>query len=70
MCLPAIATRPADSATPGLPKLLPAALMISRSVNEDCWLQEVMQIADYGGLSVIRDPTGAVIALWQPKAAR
>jgi len=53
-----------------LPKLLPAALMISRSVNEDCWLQEVMQIADYGGLSVIRDPTGAVIALWQPKAAR
>jgi predicted enzyme related to lactoylglutathione lyase len=30
-------------------------------------LQEVMQIADYGWLSVIRDPTGAVIALWQPK---
>ena len=29
-----------------------------------------MQIADYGGLSVIRDPTGAVIVLWQPKAAR
>ncbi|NTV87852.1 MAG: VOC family protein [Burkholderiaceae bacterium] len=30
-------------------------------------LQEVMQIADYGWLSIIRDPTGAVIALWQPK---
>lgn len=30
-------------------------------------LQDVMQIADYGRLSVIRDPTGAVIAMWQPK---
>jgi predicted enzyme related to lactoylglutathione lyase len=30
-------------------------------------LQDVMQIADYGWLSVIRDPTGAVIAMWQPK---
>lgn len=30
-------------------------------------LQEVMQIADYGWLSVIRDPTGAVIAMWQPQ---
>ena len=30
-------------------------------------LQDVMQIADYGLLSVIRDPTGAVIAMWQPK---
>jgi hypothetical protein len=30
-------------------------------------LQDVMHIADYGRLSVIRDPTGAVIAMWQPK---
>lgn len=30
-------------------------------------LQDVMQIGDYGRLSVIRDPTGAVIAMWQPK---
>ncbi|HWR76368.1 MAG TPA: VOC family protein [Thiobacillus sp.] len=30
-------------------------------------LQDVMQIGDYGWLSVIMDPTGAVIAMWQPK---
>lgn len=30
-------------------------------------LQDVMQIADYGWMSVIRDPTGAVIAMWQPR---
>lgn len=30
-------------------------------------LQDVMQIGDYSRLSVIRDPTGAVIAMWQPK---
>jgi hypothetical protein len=29
-------------------------------------LQDVMQIADYGWLSVLRDPTGAVFALWKP----
>lgn len=29
-------------------------------------LQDVMQVGDYGWLSVIRDPTGAVIALWKP----
>lgn len=32
-------------------------------------LQDVMQIGDFGWLSVIRDPTGAVIAMWQPKMA-
>jgi predicted enzyme related to lactoylglutathione lyase len=30
-------------------------------------LQDVMEIAGYGWFSVIRDPTGAVIAMWQPK---
>jgi predicted enzyme related to lactoylglutathione lyase len=30
-------------------------------------LQDVMQIGDYGWLSVIMDPTGAVIAMWKPK---
>jgi len=26
-----------------------------------------MQVAEYGTMSVIRDPSGAVIALWQGK---
>lgn len=30
-------------------------------------LQDVMEVAGYGWLSVIRDPTGAVIAMWQPE---
>jgi uncharacterized protein len=30
-------------------------------------LQDVMEIGEYGRLSVIRDPTGAEIALWQPR---
>jgi predicted enzyme related to lactoylglutathione lyase len=30
-------------------------------------LQDVMDIGDYGRMSVIRDPTGAEIAMWQPK---
>jgi uncharacterized protein len=30
-------------------------------------LQDVMQIGDFGWLSVIRDPTGAVIAMWKPR---
>jgi len=30
-------------------------------------LQDVMQVGDYGWLSVIMDPTGAVIAMWKPK---
>lgn len=32
-------------------------------------LQDVMQIGDYGSLSVIMDPTGAVLAMWEPKSA-
>lgn len=30
-------------------------------------LQNVMPVGDYGWLSVIRDPTGAVIGMWKPK---
>lgn len=30
-------------------------------------LQDVMKIGDYGWLSVIKDPTGAVIAMWKNK---
>lgn len=30
-------------------------------------LQDVMQIGDFGWLSVIMDPTGAVVAMWEPK---
>jgi len=30
-------------------------------------LQDVMSIGDFGWLSVIRDPTGAVVAMWKPK---
>ncbi len=29
-------------------------------------LQDVMHVGDYGWLSVIMDPTGAVIAMWKP----
>ena len=32
-------------------------------------LQDVMEVGDYGWLSVIRDPTGAVLAMWKPKMA-
>ncbi len=32
-------------------------------------LQDVMQVGEYGWLSVIRDPTGAVIAMWKPNPA-
>lgn len=32
-------------------------------------LQDAMQVGDYGWFSVIRDPTGAVIAMWQPRMA-
>ena len=28
-------------------------------------LQDVMQVGEYGTMSVIRDPSGATIALWQ-----
>lgn len=30
-------------------------------------MQDVMEIGDYGWLSVIMDPTGAVIAMWKAK---
>jgi len=30
-------------------------------------LQDVMEVSDMGWLSVINDPTGAVLGLWQPK---
>jgi predicted enzyme related to lactoylglutathione lyase len=29
-------------------------------------MQDVMQVGDFGKMSVLRDPTGAHIALWQP----
>lgn len=29
-------------------------------------LQDVVQVGEYGTMSVIRDPSGAAIALWQP----
>ena len=31
-------------------------------------LRDVMQVMDEGFLSIIRDPTGAALGLWQPKA--
>lgn len=30
-------------------------------------LQDVMETGDLGWLSVIRDPSGAVIAMWKPR---
>jgi predicted enzyme related to lactoylglutathione lyase len=30
-------------------------------------LQDVMEVGDYGTMSIIRDPTGATLALWKPK---
>jgi hypothetical protein len=30
-------------------------------------LQDVMEVAEYGWMSVITDPTGATVALWKPK---
>jgi hypothetical protein len=30
-------------------------------------LQEKMEVGSFGWMSVISDPTGAVLALWQPK---
>lgn len=29
-------------------------------------LQDVMKVGEYGTMSVIRDPSGAVVAMWQP----
>jgi predicted enzyme related to lactoylglutathione lyase len=31
---------------------------------------DVMDVADYGTMSVIVDPTGAMLAMWQPKGAK
>ena len=31
-------------------------------------IQDVMEVGEYGTMSVITDPTGAAIAMWQPKA--
>jgi uncharacterized protein len=30
-------------------------------------LQDVVEVGDYGWMSVMRDPAGATFALWQPK---
>ena len=30
-------------------------------------LQDVMEVGEYGSMSVIRDPTGATLALWKAK---
>jgi predicted enzyme related to lactoylglutathione lyase len=32
-------------------------------------LQDVIDVGEYGTMSVIRDPSGAVLALWQNKRA-
>jgi predicted enzyme related to lactoylglutathione lyase len=32
-------------------------------------LQDVMEVGEYGSMSVIRDPTGATLALWKAKVA-
>jgi predicted enzyme related to lactoylglutathione lyase len=31
---------------------------------------DVMEVGDYGTMSVITDPTGATLAMWQPKTAK
>lgn len=33
-------------------------------------LQDVMEVGEYGTMSVIRDPSGAAIAMWQPKPGK
>lgn len=33
-------------------------------------VQDVMEIGDYGTMSVIVDPTGAVLAMWQSKGGQ
>ncbi len=30
-------------------------------------MRDVMEVADYGSFSIIVDPTGAMLGLWQPK---
>ena len=31
-------------------------------------IRDVMEVMGYGSLSIIMDPTGAVLGMWQPKA--
>lgn len=31
-------------------------------------VQDVLEVGDYGTMSVITDPTGATLAMWQPKS--
>ena len=31
---------------------------------------DVMEVGDHGWMSVITDPTGAALAMWQPKAGK
>jgi len=33
-------------------------------------VQDVMEVGEYGTMSVITDPTGATLAMWQPKTPR
>lgn len=33
-------------------------------------LQDVMKVGDFGSMSVIRDPTGATLALWQAEGGK
>jgi predicted enzyme related to lactoylglutathione lyase len=33
-------------------------------------VQDVMEVGEYGTMSVITDPTGAAIAMWQPKGKK
>jgi uncharacterized protein len=33
-------------------------------------VQDVMEVGEYGTMSVIMDPTGAALALWQPKGGK
>jgi predicted enzyme related to lactoylglutathione lyase len=33
-------------------------------------VQDVMEVGQYGTMSVIIDPTGATLALWQPKGGK
>jgi predicted enzyme related to lactoylglutathione lyase len=33
-------------------------------------VQDVMEVGEYGTMSIITDPTGATIAMWQPKGKK
>ncbi|MDP1924343.1 MAG: VOC family protein [Thiobacillus sp.] len=44
-----------------------AATEKARSLGA-CVCQDVMEVAGYGWLSILTDPTGATFALWQAKA--